>query len=163
VLPLLFDIYPIIPDDDPASLDIVILVSHRSSCDLAVLCQTSQGYIWLSGRDVKNTWPKTYAAYARWHVKETGVSPISFLRKSDSSPDEVSLPVVPNQQSYADVSKGKHLADVQFHYENTLASFTHAVCHNKLSLIMKEWKIFWSSDSRSSSPLADFVQIIFIE
>ena len=60
-------------------------------------------------------------------MKETGASPILFLRNSDSSPGESSLPVELNQQSYADVSNGKHLANVQFHYENTLASFTHAV------------------------------------
>ena len=157
-LPLLFDLYPIlIPDDDPATLDIVIMVSHRSSCDLALLCKTARGFIWLSGRDVKNTWPKVYAGCARWHVKETGASPNSFLRNSNSSPGEGTPPTDSDQPSYADVSQGKHLASVQFEYDVTLTSFTHALSSGQMNLFKEDWLVFWSNDSRSCPPLADAV------
>ena len=39
--------------------------------------EVSSGCLVLSGRDVKNTWPKIHAGYARWHVKEIGASPIT--------------------------------------------------------------------------------------
>ena len=70
-----------IPNDDPKKFDIKLLREHGFSgnIDIAALVETGAGYIWLSARDLKATWPKCYNRFCTWHKRETGQSPLAFM------------------------------------------------------------------------------------
>ena len=73
------------PNDDPDYLDIILLREHGFTCDTAALVETGAGFIWLSLRDLKATWPNAYNRFRIWHKRETGQSPVAFLNQSASN------------------------------------------------------------------------------
>ena len=130
-----------------------MLCEHEFSCDTAALVETGAGFIWLSLRDLKSTWPKTYKRFCTWHKKKTGQSPAAFLNRSASN--SPSAPAEDDGPTCAEAVSEKNggLAGVQFHPQ-TLEQFTCAISQGNYSLVQQEFQFFWSNQARASSSLA---------
>ena len=129
------------PNDDPEYLEIILLCQHEFSCDTAALVETGAGFIWLSLRDLKSTWPKAYKRFCSWHKETTGQSPAAFLNRSASySP---SAPAEDDGPTCTEVDSEKNggLAGVQFHPQ-TLEQFTCAISQGNYSLVQQEFQFF---------------------
>ena len=139
---LLFQIYGHdTPNDDPDYLDIILLREHEFTCDTAALVETGAGFIWLSLRDLKATWPNAYNRFRIWHKRETGQSPVAFMNQSASN--SPSAPAEEDLDSCAEAASGRNggLAGVHFHPQ-TLAQFTCAISQGNYSLVQQDFQFF---------------------